>query len=198
KPTVEFEPGASPADVARTLARVLEWPTSIARSRNRRVALVLDEFQSVVDLDPHLPATMRAVFQRQSDVAHVFLGSKRHMMARLFTDEHEPMFRMARPVPLGPIPRDEFAAFVADRFAATRRPIAPEALARVLDLTGGHPHDTQELCYFLWNVAAISRVFPFPPTLVDQALERVLDAESARFVALWERLRPGQRAVLAA
>src|SRR5207244_4500600 len=149
KPTVEFEPGAAPADVARTLARVLEWPASIARSRDRRVALVPDEFQSVVDLDPHLPATMRAVFQRQSDVAHVFLGSKRHMMARLFTDEHEPMFRMARPVPLGQIPRDEFAAFVADRFAATRRPIAPEALARVLDLTAGHPHDTQELCYFL-------------------------------------------------
>jgi hypothetical protein len=197
-PTVEFEPGAPPADVARTLGQLLEWPARIADARARRVAVVLDEFQSVVDLDPHLPATLRAVFQQQADVAHVFLGSKRHVLERLFTDEHEPMFRMAKAMPLGPLPRAEFAAFIGARFAATRSPIAEEAVARVLDLTGGHPHDTQELCYFLWALAATGHVFPVPPDLVDRALDRVLDAESARFVALWDRLRLPQRAALAA
>jgi hypothetical protein len=197
-PTVEFEPGAPPTDVARTLGQLLEWPARIARSRQGRVALVLDEFQAVTDLDPHLPATLRAVFQQQSDVAHVFLGSKRHMLERLFTDENEPMFRMAKTMPLGPIPRAEFAAFVRDRFAATRTPIAEETVARILDLTGGHPHDTQELCYFLWALAAAGRLFPVPPGMVEQAIDRVLDAESARFVALWDRLRLPQRGALSA
>ncbi len=32
---------------------------------------------------------MRAVFQSQPDVAHVYLGSKRSMMARLFNDAME-------------------------------------------------------------------------------------------------------------
>ena len=43
------------------------------------------------------------------------------------------------------------APFIAERFAATRRTITTEALAGVLDDTGGHPYATQELCYFVWN-----------------------------------------------
>ena len=53
---------------------------SSAAERGRRVALILDEFQEIVDIDPDLPKLMRAVFQEQPEVAHVYLGSKRHMM----------------------------------------------------------------------------------------------------------------------
>ncbi len=48
--------------------------------------MVFDEFQEIVDIDPNLPRFMRAVFQRQPDVAHVYLGSKRHVMERIFND----------------------------------------------------------------------------------------------------------------
>lgn len=197
--SLEFVGGSRDRDVAHTIERLLALPAEIARQRGRRVALVLDEFQAVVDLDPRLPATMRAIFQQQTDVAHVFLGSQRHVLERLFTAENEPMFRMAKPLPLGPIPNEEFAPFIRGRFASTKSPIGDEALERVLTLTGGHPNDTQELCYFLWAAAQAQSVFPIPAATVDRALDRVLDAESARFMATWERLRgKQQRAVLAA
>jgi uncharacterized protein len=75
-----FEPGRAPADIQATLERLLTLPGELAKERNRTVALVLDEFQEVVDIDPDLPKLMRAVFQAQPEVAHVYLGSKRHMM----------------------------------------------------------------------------------------------------------------------
>lgn len=195
---VEFAPGAAQPDLHSTIERLLELPGKIARERDVRVALVLDEFQAVVDLDPHLPALMRAIFQQQAEVAHVFLGSRRHLMARLFTDENEPMFRLAKPIPLGPLARDRFAQFIQDRFAATRTPIETAAVDRVLDLTGGHPNDTQELCAFLWAIGSTGKSFPIAADVVDEALERVLDAESARFLTIWERLPGPQRALYAA
>ena len=56
---------------------------------------------------------MRSVFQEQPEVAHVYLGSKRHMMRRLFSDENEPFWRSAKPVELGVIaPDGRLAQFV--------------------------------------------------------------------------------------
>src|SRR5947207_5985162 len=66
-----------------------ELPAELAAERKRRVALVFDEFQQVIGLDPSLPALMRAVFQAQPDVAHVYLGSKRSLMQELFNRSEE-------------------------------------------------------------------------------------------------------------
>ena len=65
------------------------------------MVLILDEFQEVVEIDPDLPKLMRSVFQEQPDVAHVYLGSKRHMMERIFNDENEPFWRSAKQMELG-------------------------------------------------------------------------------------------------
>ena len=46
---------------------------------------------------------MRAVFQTQPEVAHVYLGSKRHLMERIFNDANEPFWRSAKHIELGPI-----------------------------------------------------------------------------------------------
>ena len=67
-----------------------------------------------------MPKLLRAVFQRQPEVAHVYLGSKRHVMARIFDDANEPFWRSAKTIDLGPIPPEPFAAFIAERFGATK------------------------------------------------------------------------------
>ena len=67
---------------------------------------MLDEFQEVVEIDPDLPKLMRAVFQAQPEVAHVYLGSKRHLMRSIFNDENEPFWRSAKQLELGVIRPD--------------------------------------------------------------------------------------------
>ena len=121
------------------------------------MALVLDEFQEVVEIDPDLPKLMRSVFQEQPDVAHVYLGSKRHMMERLFNDENEPFWRSARQMELGVIAPALFRRHIERRFATGHRPVAADAVDAVLAVTGGHPYATQELCYALWEQTPAGR-----------------------------------------
>src|SRR5439155_1202005 len=47
-------------DVDATLERLLELPGLLAAERGRKVALVLDEFQEIVDIDRHLPKLLRS------------------------------------------------------------------------------------------------------------------------------------------
>jgi pyoverdine/dityrosine biosynthesis protein Dit1 len=80
-----FQAGHTPDDIDATLEHLLELPARLGADRDRRVALVFDEFQEIVNIDAKLLPLMRSVFQEQPDVAHVYLGSKRHMMEQIST-----------------------------------------------------------------------------------------------------------------
>ena len=130
----------SPTDLEATLERLLELPAELAADEDRRVALIFDEFQEVETIDPGLPKLMRTVFEQQPEVAHVYLGSRRHMMERLFNDRNEPFWRSAKKVELEPDraravrglhPR----ALPGDQARTRRR----RSIAELLERTGGHP-----------------------------------------------------------
>jgi AAA+ ATPase superfamily predicted ATPase len=191
-----FDVGHRRGDIDATLERLLELPGELAAERKRRVVLVLDEFQEVTDIDPHLPRLMRSIFQRQPEVAHVYLGSKRHMMRRIFSDRNEPFWRSAKHMELGVIPPDLFAPYIADRFRATGKAIAADAVTRVLAITHGHPYATQELSYFVWEETAARRTAGLPE--VERALTGAIHSEHAHFTLLWEGAAGGQRLLLQA
>jgi hypothetical protein len=191
-----FTAGHATEDVEATIERLLELPAELAAERNRKVALVFDEFQEITVIDPHLPRLMRAVFQSQREVSHVYLGSRRSTMRRLFENADEPFWRSAKHVDLGVIPRDEFAAFVSDRFASTGRRAQPEVVGALLDTTRCHPYATQELSYALWEVTPPRAAAT--PARLDAALDQVLRSENANFTRIWDEAARTQRLVLQA
>jgi uncharacterized protein len=195
--SVQFAALLRRQDVDDVIEGLLELPGLIARERERRVALVLDEFQEIVSIDKGLTGVMRSVFQEQDEVAHVFLGSRRHLMEMLFMDKSEHLYRAAKPLPLGPIDPAKFARFVRRRFEGSGVPVAREAVERILTLTGGRPYETQELCSFAWEQARADGTMA-TLAVVESALDRLLDAEAARYAAVWDGLSPHQRAVLRA
>jgi uncharacterized protein len=191
-----FSAAHEPADIDATIERLLELPAQLAAERGRTVALVLDEFQEVVDVDPALPRLMRAVFQEQPEVAHVYLGSRRHMMERLFNDANEPFWRSAKQVELGVIEPERFRRHIARRFSGTERTVEPRVVDLVLGQTGGHPYATQELCYFLWQATPLGETAT--PERFERAFDDVLRSEHAHFSLVWERAPSAQRLVLQA
>jgi AAA+ ATPase superfamily predicted ATPase len=191
-----FSATHSQEDIDATIERLLELPAELAAERKRRVVVYFDEFQEVIDIDPRLPALMRAVFQEQPDISHVFAGSKREMMRRLFNDENEPFYRSAKVMEIGRIPVDVFAVFLRERFDSTDRGLSDEALERLLAVTRGHPYATQELAYALWDEVPLG--YTASPADLDTALDAVLRSENARFTLLWENLARSQRQLLQA
>jgi hypothetical protein len=186
----------SGSDLDATIEALLALPARLAAERGRSLALVLDEFQEVLTIDNGLLALMRSVFEDQPEVAHLYLGSKRHMMARIFDDENEPFWRSAKQMELGPIAPDLFAAYAARRFTQTGKGLGRAAVARALQITGGHPYATQELMYFLWEATAPGA--NAGEEALERALEATLRSEHTHFSLLWDRSAAAQRLVLQA
>jgi hypothetical protein len=194
--TFRFGVGQRPEDVDATLARLLELPAELGAARDRRTALVMDEFQEIVEIDAAMPKLLRSIFQRQPEVAHVYLGSKRHVMEKIFSDANEPFWRSAKSIELGPIDAEPFAAFVVERFEGTGRRAGAGVVERLLDMTAGHPYATQELCYFLWEQTGIGQ--EASTELLDHAVAAVLRSEHGHFSLLWERASGPQKLTLQA
>jgi hypothetical protein len=196
KPQFEFLGYQRSDDLDALVEGLLELPARVAAD-GHRVVVCFDEFQEIVSIDERLPGQIRTAFQRQPEVAHVYLGSKRHLMEPLFMDRAAPLYRSAKPLPLGPIEPDVFVGFLRSRFAAGGALVSDDALRQVLALTGGRPYETQELCSFAWTRARLEAL-PVDLELLGHALEDLLEAESARYVAVYDRLARSQRALLMA
>jgi hypothetical protein len=207
RPTMEIDPEDASlsfsfratrrkADLDETIEALLELLGRLAEERKRRVVMIFDEFQEITELDPHFPRLLRAVFQAQPEVCHVYLGSKRHVLDRIFNDENEPFWRSAKKLELGRIAPIEFARFVRDRFERTGKGIDDEAVNRLLEITSGHPYATQELAYEVWQVMPTG--FPAHVPDVEAALERVLRSEHNHLESLWEDTPTPQRQLMLA
>jgi uncharacterized protein len=206
KPTMEvgtdgtlrfsFQPTRRRAAIDDTIEDLLALPGQLAAERQRRVAVIFDEFQEILALDPKYPNLMRAVFQTQPQVAHVYLGSKRHLLDRIFDDENEPFWRSAKRIEIGMIDPAKFGRFIRKRFEVTDRGIRDQALNRLLEATLGHPYGTQELAYFVWELVPEGRFAHLVD--VEDALGQALRSEYSHFSKIWDDAPASQRLVMLA
>ncbi|HYZ78941.1 MAG TPA: ATP-binding protein [Gaiellaceae bacterium] len=207
RPTMELDPEDASlsfsfratrrkGDVDETVEALLELLGRLAEERKRRVVMIFDEFQEIVDIDTHYPNLLRAVFQAQPEVGHVYLGSQRHILDRIFDDENEPFWRSAKTLELGTIAPAKFARFIRERFDETGKGIDDDALSRLLETTGGHPYATQELAYEVWQ--GLPEGFAAHTVDVEGALEKVLRSEHNHLEGLWEDATGVQRQLLLA
>jgi AAA+ ATPase superfamily predicted ATPase len=191
-----FALGQGREEMDATLERLLQLPAELGAERKRRTVLVIDEFQEIVEIDPALPKLLRAVFQRQPEVAHVYLGSKRQVMERIFSAANEPFWRSAKSIELGAIPLAPFASFIAQNFDRTGRTVEKPVVDQLLAQTGGHPYATQELAYFLWELTPLGEAASVER--LRAALDAVLRSEHAHFTLLWGGASPVQKLLLRA
>ncbi|GAC1478362.1 MAG: ATP-binding protein [Candidatus Dormibacteria bacterium] len=191
-----FEAGSAGApNLDALLEQLFSEPEAIAKERKGRLVVILDEFQDLMELGPTLLRLLRAVIQQQQHVSYAFLGSRQALLRKAVHERNAPMLKIARPYPLGPLPKQEFADFLSARFEGSGRPVPRSAVEALIEFTRGHPNDTQEAAHFLWEVALLPLS---AEELVATAIDRVLDAEAAQMTVLWHDSAPAQRNLLTA
>lgn len=191
KPTVTFaQRVASPGHPE--LRSILATPAIIAKKRKRRVVVVFDEFQRVLEYGSDLvERTLRSVIQHQPEVAYVFLGSRKHLIRSMFLDQSRPLYRAGTHYPLGPIAAEHWIPYIRTRFRKTDREIAADVIKEICTMTDGHPFYTQHVCHVLWEMTAPGAAI-FADTL-QAALDLVLERESYAYTVLWESLGTNQK-----
>lgn len=115
--------------------------------RPQKVILAIDEFQQVREYEGiSMEALLRTYIQPLKNVQFIFSGSRKHMIAEMFTAENSPFYESASLYSLDKIDRDVYAKFIVDQFESQKKSITYEAVDFILEWTRCHTFYTQFLC----------------------------------------------------
>ena len=185
----------SPAgdDFAQEIRRPVELLAEAAR-RGLPVALVIDEFQQVVDIDDGLPGVFKAISDDLPEVSLVFAGSRKHVMQRLFVGRGAPLQNAAEMLSLGVIEEREMVSFLRARAFRGGRTITLGAAVDAYRLMRGIPHFVQLLA----SSAFDRDEEPIDELVVKRALVDVLSRQHGELAIRYESLNSTQRRLLRA
>ncbi|MBU6423499.1 MAG: AAA family ATPase [Chloroflexota bacterium] len=179
----------------RAFDAALDLPRSIAARAGRRVVVAFDEFQAAGRLGPRVFDVMRARFQAQRGVAYAFLGSEEGIIHELFSAKGKALYRFAVAHDLAEagghrfgIDPSDWQTYLRRKFAQKRMTIGEAEVDRVVDLTGGHPQDTMQLCAALYHFMQDQALRAVTAQLVDAAFEIALRELERPFTLHWSDL----------
>ena len=180
----------------RDVMEILELPEKIAKAKNVRLVICIDEFQQLAQLSGYkdLEGKMRSAWQKQHQVSYCFYGSKRHMMLDIFNKSSNPFYRFGQLLFLQKIKKEEWIPFIVNAFQKTDKSINEEQAERLCDIVKCHSWYLQQLCYFVWS----GTTNEVTDEAIDRRVQQLIDTNMPMFMNDAEKLTAAQAAMLRA
>ena len=185
---------------ATSIAEVLDLPEKLSRDMdNKPVVVAFDEFQDVAEISKEfsLVKIFRCCIQAHKNVRYVFLGSKTHLMKRMFGNATRPFYNSALPMPLPKPP--ESLEFLTSRFRDAGLALSSENAQAILAASENIPYYLQAIASLTFECttdknhlevqtedisAAIESFIGINAELYDERLHGLSDAKRALLEAL--------------
>jgi hypothetical protein len=107
-------------------------------------------------------------------------------------------YRLGARLFVGPIPRDEFVAFLAKGFRDSAFATEPAALQHILDIAQDVPYTVQRLAHECWEMTRIEPGEMLTESRVEKAKEHLLRQEGPAHTQVWNSLTQQQKRALKA
>lgn len=216
RPQIKFDPMDGSMSIAlaehaaarehpAVLAAVLDGLNAMAAQSKHPVAVVIDEFQKVVEQGgsgkgsvTDAEAQLRAAMQRHDHVGYVFAGSKTGLLTKMTGDASRPFYRIGSRLFLGPIPRTDFAAFLMDGFDSGGYATDADAVTAILELAEDVPYNVQRLAYECWNMLRDGGASRLGSVTVHETLDRLVRRDDPFYTQTWNSLVSTQQKALIA
>ena len=208
RPMLSFDPikdswavklALDPSDDSTALVTdALDGLDELARVRDRRITLVIDEFQELSRRGGlNAEARLRAVVQRHRHLSYVFAGSDESMLIAMTSEHDRPFYRLGSRRFLGPVPRADFSTHLRNGFERTGATITPEAIVEILDLAKDVPYSVQRLALSCWQLVrnrqgAGATSVVISPADVAAELDQLLRLEAPVYSQFFTQLTPIQ------
>lgn len=188
-PEIGFDYDKRPREISPVLDDLYGAVEKYAAGKKKRAVVVFDEFQEILNLeDEEVERGMRGVIQSHKKTAYVFMGSRRHMMQKLFNDAGRPFYKSGRMFPLGKIGFQDFSKFIKKKFEDGNMKADQKMVDEILRISECHPYYTQMLCSVLWDRGLD----------IGRAVKELIDRESYTYTTIWDGISPKRRLFLEA
>lgn len=151
---IRFDFSKTSENIHSALEEILDLPQMMAKEYNKKVVVVLDEFQEVEGLHGGgFEDLLKPFIVKHTNVNYIFIASKTHIATRMFTDSRRPFYKMAKLYPLPPIDPESMVDFIHERFESTSKNIPRHISEQIVAVSQNIPYHIQMLACHLWQIA---------------------------------------------
>ncbi len=150
-------------------------------TENKKLIVVFDEFQEIMNIRKGLDKQLRSIMQEQQHLNYILLGSQESMMTEIFERKKSPFYHFGKLMHLSKIPYEDFRTYVAERLPlkeASQNSVVDD----ILSFTGLHPYYTQQLSAQVWEMMTYDKLFD---NVVSEAVNAIIQAHDLDFERLW-------------
>ena len=190
-----------PKMTATSLTEVLDLAERISLEVvGKPLVVAFDEFQEIGRLSKALAleGIFRSCIQSHQNVRYLFLGSKTHMLKRMFGDKARPFYKSAATVRLPKPPEDESLAFVKERFASRSIGVDDAEARRIVMESENIPYYLQQLSSLVFDEVAASGRDWVENVDVDAAIGNLMAENADYYQERVSTLSPTQRLIVSA
>jgi len=130
----------------------LDMIFNIVHQNKQSFVIAIDEFQQIESYpEKNTEAILRTYIQHASNISFIFSGSKKHMLADMFSHPSRPLFSSTEMMFLETIDKKEYFNFIREHFTLGGKNIQDEALISIERHTNMHTFYVQFLCNRLYG-----------------------------------------------
>lgn len=185
---ISFKPGSADLTPLEDVLNMIEK----LGTENKKMVVVLDEFQDIFRINPGLDRMLRSVMQNQKNVTYIFMGSSESMIRNIFERKDFPFYRFGSLTTLPKISAEKFALFLEERFAkiTNQEKLLSETILKITDC---HPYYTQQLAFTVWELLIRSGK---NPDVVEIASNEIVQSHDNDYERLWNSLNRTDMSIL--
>ena len=178
-PVNDFEIIFEQSQLEKNYKDLLELPEKIAKEKNIRIVICIDEFQNLSRFnDPLLfQQRLRASWQHHKNISYCLYGSKKHMMIDIFQNKIMPFYKFGDIMFLEKIETSHWVKYICQQFEFTKKTISAELAKEIADSVKNHSYYVQQLAHLVWvrtNIKATKEIF-------DDAVNDLLNQNAILF-----------------
>ena len=175
---VSFQPGVNSSNLLEDVMALIEK----THTKEDRIIVVLDEFQDILEIAPHLDKQLRSIMQTQKNINYVLLGSQESMMTEIFERKKSPFYHFGQLMRLDKLPREEFHNYLSERLKNCFPQNCDDLSDSILDYTGCHPYYSQQLAANVWNVGTLQ---PEQTDPIETAIDYIVTSHGLDYERMW-------------
>ena len=109
-------------------------------TEGKRLIVVFDEFQEILNIRKGLDKQLRSIMQEQQNLNYILLGSQESMMTEIFERKKSPFYHFGKLMRLDKIPYDDFRNYISTRLPLEDKEKLDTIVDEILLFTNLHPY----------------------------------------------------------
>ena len=162
-------------------------------TEEKRLVVVLDEFQEILNIRKGLDKQLRSIMQEQEHLNYILLGSQESMMTEIFERKKSPFYHFGKLMHLDKIPYEDFKEYIYTRLPLKEQDRLQGIVKEILAFTSLHPYYTQQLSSQVWDMMTYDNLVD---GVVGEAVSKIVCTHDLDFERLWLNFNRTDRSIM--